>query len=198
MPYCRNCGSEIPADASFCPSCGASAVVSTGGYSSPTPPRYENEFDRLTRDSKTQDIWVRRVVAYIIDAIAVGIVATILALIAFIAIGLGSGFFFGSFFATAFNPFSPFTGLDGLLFVLYFTFADAMYRRTLGKAIMGLEVVTVDGTPLDLGKSFIRNISKIYWLLLLLDLLGGFFMHVQPGQKFSDHVAHTVVIARRS
>ncbi|MHB8565948.1 MAG: RDD family protein [Nitrososphaerales archaeon] len=194
MPFCRNCGHEMTVDATFCPSCGARAVLPQAGAF--VPPHIENEFDRLTHDSRTQDFWVRRVIAYIIDAIIVGIVASILSIIIFLFVGFGSGLFFGTFFASAFSPFSAFTGLSALLFILYFTFADALYHRTLGKNIMGLQVATIDGSPLDIGKCFVRNVSKIYWLLLLLDLIGGFFLHVKPGQKYSDHIANTVIVRR--
>src|SRR5207247_5967209 len=58
-----------------------------------------------------------------------------------------------------------------LVLFLYFFLAEGLYGRTLGKEIMGLRVERVDGKSMDLRSSFIRNISKIYWLLLLLDVV---------------------------
>ena len=195
MPFCRSCGTELPSDATFCPKCGAAVAQSVPN---PSPPSSETEADRLLKDSKTQDFWFRRVVAYIIDWIIVLVASAILGGIALIAFGIGS--FFGGF-SGIFFPFSfvgaGFALLAALLYLLYFTLSDYMYHRTIGKNLMGLEVITTDGSRLDIGKALIRNISKIYPLLLLLDLIGGFFMKVKPGQKFSDSVANTNVSGLR-
>ncbi|MGH2639906.1 MAG: RDD family protein [Rhabdochlamydiaceae bacterium] len=190
MPFCRSCGKEIPVEASFCPSCGAAA---TPVYSA-SPPA-PNEFDRITKDSRVQEHWFRRVIAYIIDWIIVSIAAAILGLI---AVGLLVGL--SAFTAT--NFFFPFggigfgiLGISALLFLLYFTVMEGTYQRTVGKSFLGLRVSTVDGGPIDMGQAFIRNISKIYWLLLLLDLIGGFFLNVRPGQRYLDKVANTIVVS---
>ena len=188
MPFCTKCGSAVPDGAAFCPNCGASVVVQRSyapGSAS------ETEFDRLTKDSRTQEFWFKRVIAYVIDAIIVGIAAAIISLIAFLAIGVGIGLVF---FGSILYPFSAFTGLSAILFVAYFTLADAYYHRTIGKSLMGLKVTTTDGAPIGLGRAFIRNISKIYWLLLLLDVIVGLATHIRPGQKYSDHIANTVVV----
>jgi RDD family len=59
----------------------------------------------------------------------------------------------------------------GHLFVLYFTFAEATYGKTIGKAVMGLRVTADGGGRPNLGTSFLRNLSKINWVLLLLDVI---------------------------
>src|SRR5579872_6580960 len=88
MPYCSKCGTFAPSEAAFCPSCGARIVAATPGYSY----GMQNEFDRLTRDSRTQEQWIRRTVAYIIDWIAVSIAVGIISLIIIVALGIGSVF----------------------------------------------------------------------------------------------------------
>lgn len=187
MPFCSSCGAELPAGAAFCPSCGAGA----SGFQLTA----NTEFDRLTRDSRTQEHWVRRTVAYIIDWIMVSVVTAILSLIAYIAMGISTAAFGRNFFV----PFSfvgfGILGLSALLFLLYFTVAEGTYHTTIGKILMGLHVATSDGSPMNLEKAFIRNISKVYWLLLLLDLIGGFFMKVRPGQRFLDSLANTIVVS---
>jgi uncharacterized RDD family membrane protein YckC len=193
MPFCRNCGQEFPASSTFCPKCGAKVVPDTAA----TGP--ENEFDRLTRDSRTQDLWIRRVVAYIIDVVLVGIAVFILAGFLFLALGVTTGLFsLLPGFAFSFVPFNPIAaglaGLSGLFYLLYFTLFDVTYQRTVGKNLLNLRVVTTDGSQMDIGKAFIRNLSKVIWFLLLLDLIAGLFMsEVSSGQKFSDHIAHTNV-----
>ncbi len=160
----------------------------------------ESEADRLLHDTKTQDFWLRRVIAYVIDWIIVVIATGIIELLILIAMGL-TGAILSANPMNFFVPFQTigfgFFGLSAILFLLYFTLSEAMYQRTIGKSFMGLKVVTTDGSRFDIGKSFVRNFSKIYWLLLLLDVIGGLFMHVQPGQKFSDHVANTLVVSAR-
>ena len=199
MPYCSSCGKEIPVDATFCPSCGA--TTKTTATAAPGPrPAGETEADRLLRDSQTQNFWFKRAVAYVIDWIIVSIVSGIIVFLVLIGMGLAGALIF----ANPANFFVPFQtagfglfGLSAVLFLLYFTLSESMYQKTIGKSFMGLKVTTTDGSKFDIGKSFVRNFSKIYWLLLLLDLIGGMFMHVQPGQKFSDHVANTIVVSSR-
>jgi hypothetical protein len=196
MPFCSSCGQEVSPQAAFCPNCGtriaspgapsAAPPPSSPGSSSPPPPPYrtqDTEFDRLTRNSQTQEHWLRRVAAYIIDSIIIFIV------VAIIGFAIGFGFLFFSFF------FGFSAGLWALFTLLYFGILEGMRQRTIGKGLMGLTVVTTDGSRVDYAKAFLRNLSKVYWLLLLLDLIAGFLMHdVAPGQKFSDHIAKTNVI----
>ncbi len=193
MPFCTKCGNAIPDNAAFCPNCGASAAQGgySGGAAAAPSAAGETEFDRLTKDARTQDLWLKRVIAYIIDAIIVGIAAGIISLILFLIIGVGIGL---TFFGSILYPFSAFTGVSGLLFVAYFTLADYYYHRTIGKSLMNLRVTTTDGSRLDIGKALIRNISKIYWLFLLLDLIIWFVTHIRPGQKLTDHIANTNVV----
>ena len=197
MPYCSSCGKEIPVDATFCPSCGA--TTKTTATAAPGPrPAGETEADRLLRDSQTQNFWFKRAVAYVIDWIIVGVATWII--FGIIWLGLTRSFLLANP-ANLFFPLQPLgfglTGLGSVLFLLYFTLGEFMYQKTIGKSFMGLKVTTTDGSKFDIGKSFVRNFSKIYPLLLLLDLIGGMFMHVQPGQKFSDHVANTIVVSSR-
>ncbi len=196
MPYCSKCGTFAPNEATYCPSCGARIVTATPTYGYGV----QNEFDRLTRDSRTQERWIRRTVAYIIDWIVVSVVVGILSLIIIVALGIGSVFstlnpasFFVPFGTFGFGVF----GLSALFFLLYFTFMEATYQTTIGKSLLGLRVARVDGGNIDLAQAFIRNISKIYWVLLLLDLLGGLFAQVKPGQRYTDKIAGTEVIAKR-
>jgi uncharacterized RDD family membrane protein YckC len=194
MVYCSSCGREVPLDATFCPHCGAATNVSARGA--------QYEVDRLVSDARTQEFWFKRVVACVIDFVIVGVGSIILSLIALLSLGIASGLIFSNparfFVPTGFGVLGfGFSAFFAVLALLYFTLSDLMYQRTFGKSFMGLKVVTTDGSRLDIGKALIRNVSKIYWLLLLLDLLGGFFSRVQSGQKFSDHIANTNVVPSR-
>jgi len=199
MTFCRSCGSVLSNDSMFCPKCGTPVNATTAPPAAPygtAAPASEMEVDRLLKDSNTQDLWLRRVIAYVIDWIILVIVSSIIGGIAVLAFGIGA--FFGGFSGFFFPFYSLagilFAGIAALLSLVYFTGLDYMNHATFGKNLMGLRVVTIDGSRLDIGKALIRNISKIYALLLLLDLLGGFFMKVTPGQKFSDSIAKTNVV----
>lgn len=128
------------------------------------------------------------------DAIIVGVVVFILELIVLLAIVVPALAFSGAGFPFAAFGVSLAGGLGSLALLFYFTFAEWLYGRSIGKAIFNLRVVTVDGSRIDFAKAFIRNISKIYWLLLLLDVLVGLISKTRRGQKYSDYVANTNVI----
>jgi uncharacterized RDD family membrane protein YckC len=194
LPYCTKCGNEIPQAALYCPNCG-SPIGQT--VPSAFAPSTSSELDNLARDRYAQEHWVLRLLAFIIDYIAVVVAVTILEfliLLPFIGAGLA---FARTSFIFLFVP--TLGGLAGsIMLVLYFAFAEYLYGTTLGKKILHLRVVMVDGTRIDLGKAFIRNISKIYWLLLLLDIIVGLISHTKRGQKYSDYIASTNVIRESS
>jgi uncharacterized RDD family membrane protein YckC len=174
--YCPKCGEKLPDDTKFCPKCG-------------TPVKFEAKAEtvvqRFERDPYLQEHWIKRAIAYIIDSIIVGVATAIL-----LAIAL-----FPSFIAnpvTFVNIFSfPFA--MGLLYILYFPIAETMYGATIGKSLLGLKVVTkTDGKP-SFEKAFIRNITKIHQVLLLLDVIGGLVTSTDLHQKYTDRIANTTV-----
>ncbi|MGD0159541.1 MAG: RDD family protein [Candidatus Bathyarchaeia archaeon] len=134
--------------------------------------------------------WLLRLVAFIIDSIIIGIVAGVIYAILIIFVVLGGGLFF------VWGPILLLGFLLGILELFYFMFMDAYYGGTLGKKILGLRVQMVDGSKVTFEKAFIRNISKIYWLFLLIDWLLGI---VTPGkdqrQKYTDRIAGTTVVS---
>lgn len=186
MPFCTKCGAQVPAGAGFCPSCG-SPVSTGGGQSVPI-----SGLSTLTRDAQAQEYWVKRLLAYVIDAVIVyaviGLAAAATAIPAFLA-----GVFVPGYSPQIF-PFGTYFGtFAGLLFVLYFTLAEAAYDKTVGKAVMGLRVTTDSGGRPTLGTSFLRNLSKINAVLLLLDVVLGLALEVGYSKKFSDRYLRTSV-----
>jgi uncharacterized RDD family membrane protein YckC len=178
MTYCKKCGKKLPEGASFCPSCGASIGPEAG--------LRETAAERIGHDSFLQQHWIKRVIAIVIDSIIVGFAATVLSIAVLFLLFLANPFWFFNWLSF---PFAM-----GLIYVLYFTIADSIYGGTIGKMVVGLKVTIVDGGRPSLERSFIRNISKIYWVLLILDVIGGFFIAKDPHQKYSDHIAHTTVV----
>ena len=132
--------------------------------------------------------WLLRLIAYIIDGVIIAIIVGILWVILFLPFLL-VGAFFASWGWTLVFPF-----VVGLLMVLYFLYAEVNWGGTLGKRILGLRVQTVKGNKVTYGQSFIRNISKIHPLLLLLDWLIGIVTPGDKRQKYSDRMAGTIVV----
>ncbi len=180
MVYCWKCGAQIGEDSSFCPKCGTSFKPSSAMEG-------KTGFDILATDKPTQDQWAKRVIAYIIDSLLIGAIVSVLVFAAALPpFLLGGGTFplwWGFWFV----------GIAPLLILAYFILAEAVYSRTLGKEIMGLRVARKDGKSMDLGTSFLRNISKINLVLLIIDVLAGLAMKGESSQKFSDRYAGTVV-----
>jgi uncharacterized RDD family membrane protein YckC len=84
----------------------------------------------------------------------------------------------------------------GIIEVLYFAILDVSWGATIGKRVLGLQVQMVNGSKVQFGAAFIRNISKIYPLFLLLDWIIGI---ATPGsdrrQKYTDRMAGTTVVS---
>ena len=78
--------------------------------------------------------------------------------------------------------------------VLYAFVLDVSWGGTLGKRVLGLRVQTVNGGRITYNQSFIRNISKIYWLLVLLDWLIGIATPGDRRQKYTDRIAGVTVV----
>ncbi|MFT4033470.1 MAG: RDD family protein [Siphonobacter sp.] len=72
-----------------------------------------------------------------------------------------------------------------------------MNGQSVGKRVMGLRVVRIDGTPAHLGDYLMR------WLLRLLDIwalsgtVGLICMAIYPGQRLGDRAARTAVVKLR-
>ena len=142
--------------------------------------------DTLLKESAAQGYWLRRLIALIIDGVIIGVVLGVIAAIGaigFLLSGGVSGFFF-----------SGFTILAGVLFILYFPLMESTRGASIGKQLMGLKVVSKSGTNPTLVEAFVRNVSIIHPLLLLLDVIVGLAVSKGYTQKYSDHLMGTSVV----
>ncbi|HEX4920241.1 MAG TPA: RDD family protein [Candidatus Bathyarchaeia archaeon] len=188
MVYCWKCGSEVRDDADFCSKCGAS-IRGTMGVQARTG------FELLGNDKSVQNHWARRLIALVIDWVIVAVVLTVIAALAALP-------FLFSLSTRTVSTFPGWwgawwgvwwAGIGGVILFLYFFLAEGLYARTIGKEIMGLRIARIDGKPMDFRSSLIRNISKIYWLLLLVDVLVGLGTHGEMSQKWTDRYVGTKV-----
>jgi uncharacterized RDD family membrane protein YckC len=186
MVYCWKCGAQLYENSSYCHSCGSPAKPS------PTmTPGAQTGFDRLKDDKGFQDHWAKRVIAYIIDVAIVSVAAYILLLVS--ALPALPVIFFGQTFPLAWFWGFWFGGIAPLIVLAYFVLAEALFERTIGKELMGLRVARLDSKRLDLWSSFVRNISKIAFILLIVDVAVGLGTHGDGRQKYSDRYIGTTV-----
>jgi hypothetical protein len=70
VPFCRNCGKELDAEAAFCPRCGTSVVPGArpgaAAYQIPV-----SGIDSVIKEPAAQEYWVERTIAFVIDAVLV-------------------------------------------------------------------------------------------------------------------------------
>lgn len=132
-------------------------------------------FDYLSKDKNLQAHWLRRFVAIVIDAAIIYIPVWILFN------------FLGTSVLLSWLPI-------GIAFVLYAALLDSMVGATFGKLLMSLKSVSLSG-KLDPAQALMRNISKIFVLILLLDWVIGMAIDTSdPRQKWTDQLAGTSVI----
>ena len=78
------------------------------------------------------------------------------------------------------------------IFVIYTLTSELFTAKTIGKAIVGLRVTTLDGQPPNVWQVIIRNLMKVFdliaWPLLIMPLIAP---HCQ---RLGDLVARTLVI----
>lgn len=186
MAYCWKCGAQLYENSSYCHSCGAPAKPFPTTASSG-----QTGFDRLKDDKGFQDQWAKRVIAYIIDvaivSVSVYVLLFIVALPSLPAIFLGQTFPFAWFWGFWLGGIAP------LIVLAYFILAEALFERTIGKELMGLRVARLDNKRLDLWSSLVRNISKIAFILLIVDVAVGLGTHGDGRQKYSDRYIGTIV-----
>lgn len=189
MPFCPNCGKEVFRWAIYCPYCGSQVRRSVE-----EDWKAGTGLNLLMMDIRVQWNWISRLFAYLIDSIIVGVstflVGWILMFPLIIDTLLRGGW---STWRGAFGlPFSL-----GVVQVFYFTLVEGIYGTSIGKQILVLKVVDTDGNPPSLPKAIVRNISKVYWALLLFDVFIGLLSRADPRQRYTEQIAGTRVVGLR-
>jgi len=134
-------------------------------------------FDYLGRDKTLQEHWLRRFAAIVIDWLIIFIPLSV----------IGSIINWGLF---GLWPLSA----AGALFFLYCALFDLAIGGTLGKMLLGLKAVSVTG-KMDIAQAIMRNITKLFALLLLIDWIIGMAIDTNdPRQKWTDSLVNTSVI----
>ena len=77
--------------------------------------------------------------------------------------------------------------------LIYFFASVAITGRTVGKAVMGVRVVGLDGRRLPIGRSLIRTVA---YLVSLIPLFAGFLWVLVDNKRrgWHDHIARSRVV----
>jgi uncharacterized RDD family membrane protein YckC len=86
-------------------------------------------------------------------------------------------------------------GSSGWIDMLYAAILIAVFSATIGKMIMGLQVVRTDGSKVDFGRALLREFAKILsGLALGLGFLWAAFD--EKNQTWHDKIADTLVVRK--
>jgi uncharacterized RDD family membrane protein YckC len=127
-------------------------------------------------------LWGKRLVALIIDAVIITLILWVILALIYPLLALANLFFLA-------NLWIP---LAVLLIIVYFTYFEGRYSATPGKNVMKLRVKALKG-KMGYRKAFIRNLSKILWLPLIVDVIIGFALG-SPRERYLDRLAKTEVV----
>lgn len=132
--------------------------------------------DLIGHNQALQEHWIRRVIAFVIDAVLVGIVFLL----------------FDAILRLFFWPWFAWTFFYGFLFLIYAALFEGVFGWTIGKRLVSLRVVAIDGL-MDPVRAAIRNVTKLHFVLLFIDFLVGGVTQGDPRQRFMDRISGTSV-----
>jgi len=137
--------------------------------------------------------WLLRIVAAIIDGIPWSIVVYIIVYVLFLS---QPGFWIWAGWLT-WGYWIIWMFVWGIIWIVYYTVMEASsWQASLGKRVLGLRVQMLDGSKAPFGKTLMRNLSKIFWPILLIDwLIGLATPGPDPRQRYFDRFAGTTVVS---
>ena len=105
----------------------------------------------------------KRALAYLIDWFVISATLMILAQILAIIVITFSLFIVYNFFVY----------LLPVFILIYFVYLETKKGKTIGKDILDLRVVSEEGENITYREAIIRNLSKLYWLPIIIDIIIG-------------------------
>jgi len=127
-------------------------------------------------------LWGKRLVALIIDIAIITLFLWVVLALIYPVIAITSSFII-------LNIWIP---IAALIIIGYFTYFEGKYSTTPGKNVMKLSVIALQG-EMSYRKAFIRNLSKILWLPLIVDVIVGFAFG-SPRERYLDRLSKTTVV----
>jgi len=196
--FCPKCGTQLADDAAFCTGCGQAVQrIPSAAYPSPAAPPLQPQ---AVEQQPAQNVWQTRapsqpvayagfwlrLVAYIIDAIILGMAGVI----AFFPLFRANIHAF-----TTQNPWEVYTSMSRPLFAIrllalmlgwiyYASMESSSWQATLGKKILGLKVTDLTGNRI----TFARASGRFFGKILSGMILGiGFLMAGFTARKQALH-----------
>ncbi len=127
-----------------------------------------------------------RFVALLIDSIILGIVGWFL--------GILFGVYTTGFYMNPQGALSGWGIVTFVIYIAYYTYLEGTRGQTIGKMAMKIKVVKEDGSPIDMGTAFVRNILRVIDGLIFY-LIGAILIWTShKKQRLGDRAAKTVVI----
>jgi len=178
MASCKNCGYELPEGAGYCPKCGTAVVLPV----EPTAPAEPVSVLKLA-------LWWERFVAWLIDVVIIGAIASIISGIANLggmttSVNLVQGW-------PTWLPFVNF-GLSEVFQFFYWMVMEGAYGRSFGKMVMRLKVTRLDGSTLNMAQSAVQSVGKAF--ILWLDVLLGWILFSRKRQRIFNYLSGTIVV----
>jgi uncharacterized RDD family membrane protein YckC len=129
-----------------------------------------------------ESLWGKRFLALFIDIIVVMLIVWILSALIYPLIAS----------ADIYGILNYWLFLSALIIIGYFTYLEGKFGLTLGKYMIKLKVVADEGN-MNYGKAFKRNLSKILWFPLIIDVLVG-YISGNSKIRYLDKFAGTNVV----
>jgi uncharacterized RDD family membrane protein YckC len=129
-----------------------------------------------------ENLWGRRFVALIVDIIILTLFMYIITAVIFLLFA-GVGIF---------SVLNYWIFMAAIIIIVYFTFMEGKTNSTLGKNLLKLQVMTFNGN-MGYKKAFIRSLSKILYVPLIVDVLLGFIFG-DSNDRILDKISDTYVV----
>ncbi len=179
MVNCKNCGTELPEGAQFCPRCGTPAPKVEEPVSAARPSQ------PYAVPSLNLAFWWERFFAWLIDVVIIGVISWLIGLVFTLAtFTLIPGW-------PSWVPFFRFD-INGILLFFYWTFMEGSSGQSFGKMVMRIKVVQTDGTAVTMANAAVESVGKAF--LLPIDLLIGWILYPRKRQRIFNYLTRTVVI----
>ncbi len=104
-------------------------------------------------------VFTRRIIAYVLDFFVVSSFMWIVSYLCSMFLNYNNMFAIYQYFPYV----VPVIG------IIYFVFCDKVKGSSVGKALMYLRVVSVNGFSITWSQAIIRNLTKIYWFPIIFD-----------------------------
>ena len=129
-----------------------------------------------------ENFWGRRFAALLVDIIILTLFMYVVSAIVFLLFAqLG-----------IFSVLNYWIFIAAIIIIVYFTFMEGKTNSTLGKNLLRLQVMTFNGN-MGYKKAFIRSLSKILYIPLIVDVLLGFIFG-DSNDRILDKVSGTYVV----